>query len=670
MKNILLENFDTPPFSKIHLNDYLPAFEKSIEQARAEILIIAEQKESPTFENTIDALENSGVQLDKISSIFFNLNSAETNDEMQQIAQEISPLLSEFSNDILLNEQLFERIKKVYEQKDQLELTDEQRYLLEQKYRAFARNGANLPKEKQVELKEISKELAQLSLTFGQNVLAETNAYTLHLTKEEDIQGLPEAVLAQAANTAKESGKDGWIFTLQAPSYIPFMKYNKNRERRKEMYLANGKKAFQDNEFNNEENVKKIITLRQQRANLLGYPTHAAYVLEERMAKSPENVLFFLHDLLGKAKPFAEKEIEELAAYAKKTENIDKLMPWDHSYFAEKLKQERFDFSEEELKPYFKLENVLDGAFAVANKLFGLRFEENHQVDVYHKDVQVFDVYRNDEKISLLYADFFPRAGKRSGAWMTSFQNGGVVNGERKLPQISIVCNFTPSTDSHPSLLNFMEVTTLFHEFGHALHGMLVNTHYPSLAGTNVFWDFVELPSQFYENFCYEPEALQLFAKHYQTGEIIPQELIDKMKKAANFLEGYQTIRQLSFGLLDMAYHATSDTIKSSIEVFEKESFASTQLYPIVENTNMSVSFSHIFQGGYSSGYYSYKWAEVLDADAFAYFKENGIFNQEIAQKFYTLLSSGGTVDPMTLYENFRGQKPSNEALLKRAGLV
>ncbi|ADX68174.1 M3 family metallopeptidase [Weeksella virosa] len=670
MKNILLENFDTPPFSKIHLNDYLPAFEKSIEQARAEILIIAEQKESPTFENTIDALENSGVQLDKISSIFFNLNSAETNDEMQQIAQEISPLLSEFSNDILLNEQLFERIKKVYEQKDQLELTDEQRYLLEQKYRAFARNGANLPKEKQVELKEISKELAQLSLTFGQNVLAETNAYTLHLTKEEDIQGLPEAVLAQAANTAKESGKDGWIFTLQAPSYIPFMKYNKNRERRKEMYLANGKKAFQDNEFNNEENVKKIITLRQQRANLLGYPTHAAYVLEERMAKSPENVLFFLHDLLGKAKPFAEKEIEELAAYAKKTENIDKLMPWDHSYFAEKLKQERFDFSEEELKPYFKLENVLDGAFAVANKLFGLRFEENHQVNVYHKDVQVFDVYRNDEKISLLYADFFPRAGKRSGAWMTSFQNGGVVNGERKLPQISIVCNFTPSTDSHPSLLNFMEVTTLFHEFGHALHGMLVNTHYPSLAGTNVFWDFVELPSQFYENFCYEPEALQLFAKHYQTGEIIPQELIDKMKKAANFLEGYQTIRQLSFGLLDMAYHATSDTIKSSIEVFEKESFASTQLYPIVENTNMSVSFSHIFQGGYSSGYYSYKWAEVLDADAFAYFKENGIFNQEIAQKFYTLLSSGGTVDPMTLYENFRGQKPSNEALLKRAGLV
>lgn len=670
MKNILLENFDTPPFSKIHLNDYLPAFEKSIEQARAEILIIAEQKESPSFENTIDALENSGVQLDKISSIFFNLNSAETNDEMQQIAQEISPLLSEFSNDILLNEQLFERIKKMYEQKDQLELTDEQRYLLEQKYRAFARNGANLPKEKQVELKEISKELAQLSLTFGQNVLAETNAYTLHLTKEEDIQGLPEAVLAQAANTAKESGKDGWIFTLQAPSYIPFMKYNKNRERRKEMYLANGKKAFQDNEFNNEENVKKIITLRQQRANLLGYPTHAAYVLEERMAKSPENVLFFLHDLLGKAKPFAEKEIEELAAYAKKTENIDKLMPWDHSYFAEKLKQERFDFSEEELKPYFKLENVLDGAFAVANKLFGLRFEENHQVDVYHKDVQVFDVYRNDEKISLLYADFFPRAGKRSGAWMTSFQNGGVVNGERKLPQISIVCNFTPSTDSHPSLLNFMEVTTLFHEFGHALHGMLVNTHYPSLAGTNVFWDFVELPSQFYENFCYEPEALQLFAKHYQTGEIIPQELIDKMKKAANFLEGYQTIRQLSFGLLDMAYHATSDTIKSSIEVFEKESFASTQLYPIVENTNMSVSFSHIFQGGYSSGYYSYKWAEVLDADAFAYFKENGIFNQEIAQKFYTLLSSGGTVDPMTLYENFRGQKPSNEALLKRAGLV
>ena len=670
MKNILLENFDTPPFSKIQLSDYQPAIEKSIEQARAEILAITEQKDAPTFENTIDALEDSGIQLDKVSSIFFNLNSAETNDEMQQIAQNISPLLSEFSNDILLNEQLFDRIKTVYDQREKLELTDEQRYLLEQKYRAFARNGANLPKEKQAELKEISKELAQLSLTFGQNVLAETNAYTLHLTQKEDVEGLPELVLAQAANTAKENGKEGWIFTLQAPSYIPFMKYNKNRERRKELYLANGKKAFQENEFNNEENIKQIIALRQQRANLLGYPTHADYVLTERMAKSPENVLSFLQDLLEKAKPFAEKEIEELAAYAKETENIDELMPWDHSYFAEKLKQERFNFSEEELKPYFKLENVLDGAFAVANKLFGLRFEENHEVDVYHKDVQVFDVYRHDEKISLLYADFFPRAGKRPGAWMTSFQNGGVVKGKRKLPQISIVCNFTPSTENHPSLLNFMEVTTLFHEFGHALHGMLANTHYSSLAGTNVFWDFVELPSQFYENFCYEPEALQLFAKHYQTGEVIPQELVDKMKKAANFLEGYQTVRQLSFGLLDMAYHASADTIKTSIEVFENDAFASTQLYPTIENTNMSVSFSHIFQGGYSSGYYSYKWAEVLDADAFAYFKENGIFNQEIAQKYYTLLSSGGTVDPMTLFENFRGQKPSNEALLKRAGLV
>lgn len=675
MANPLLEKFETPfesaPFSKIKNEDYKPAFIQAIEEAKAEIDAITANPEAPTFANTIEAMELSGEKLGRISSIFFNLNSAETNDEIQEIAQEVSPLLSEFGNDVRLNQDLFERIKVVYNQKDSLNLTDEQAYLLEKKYKGFSRNGANLNEEDKNKLREIDKQLSMLSLQFGQNVLAETNAYELIITDENDLKGLPQYAIDQAKADAEQKNHEGWLITLQAPSYIPFMQYAENCELREKLFRANGVKAYQNNEFNNEENVKNIVKLRHERAKILGYKTHADYVLEERMAKTPTTVLDFLNDLLKKAKPFAEKEIEELTAFAKETDGIETLQRWDHAYYAEKLKQKKFSLSDEELKPYFKLENVIQGAFDVATKLYGITFKEIHNIDKYNDEVTTYEVLdKNGAFLSLLYADFFPRAGKRPGAWMTSYREASNVNGNTKRPHVSIVCNFTKPTKDTPSLLTFQEVTTLFHEFGHALHGMLPNTTYESLSGTNVYWDFVELPSQFYENFCYEPEALKLFAKHYQTGEIIPQELIEKVKASSSFMEGYQTVRQLSFGLLDMAYHANDLAEINDLQQFEKETFKQTELYPEIDKNMMSTSFSHIFQGGYSSGYYSYKWAEVLDADAFAFFQETGIFNPETAQKFYKLLSSGGTVEPMKLYEEFRGHKPTADALLKRAGLV
>ena len=675
MSNPLLENFNTPfdsaPFSKIKNKDYKPAFEQAIKEAKAEIDAITSNPEAPTFQNTIEAMELSGEKLGPISSIFFNLNSAETNDEIQQIAQDISPLLSEFGNDVRLNQALFERIKVVYNQKDEVELNPEQAYLLEKKYKGFSRNGANLNEDDKAKLREIDKQLSMLSLQFGQNVLAETNNFELIITDENNLKGLPQYAIDQAKADAEQKDKEGWLITLQAPSYIPFMQYAENRELREKLFRANGVKAFQNNEYNNEENVKQLVKLRHERANILGYKSHAAYVLEERMAKTPETVLDFLNDLLIKAKPFADKEIKELADFAKETDGIETLQRWDHGYYAEKLKQKKFSLSDEALKPYFQLENVTQGAFDVATKLFGITFKEIHNIDKYNDEVTTYEVLDKDGNfLSLLYADFFPRAGKRPGAWMTSFREASNVNGNVKRPHISIVCNFTKPTKDKPSLLTFQEVTTLFHEFGHALHGMLPNTTYESLAGTNVYWDFVELPSQFYENFAYEPEALKLFAKQYQAGEIIPQELIEKVKAASSFMEGYQTVRQLSLGLLDMAYHANNLKEINDLKQFEKEAFQSTELYPIVENNMTSTSFSHIFQGGYSSGYYSYKWAEVLDADAFEFFKETGIFNPETAQKFYKLLSSGGTIEPMKLYEEFRGKKPTPDALLKRAGLV
>ena len=671
--NPLLSPFDTAPFSKIKNEHFKPAFLQSIEEARAEIDAITENTDAPTFENTIEALEFSGQQLDRISSVFFNLNSAETNEEIQKIAQEISPLLSEFGNDITLNEALFKRVKAVYDQKDNLELTVEQNTLLDKKYKSFSRNGANLSEDKKKRLREIDAKLAKLKLTFGENVLAETNKYQLHLTDESDLDGLPEGAKEAAAQLATSKGKeDGWLITLDYPSYIPFMKYAKNRALRKELSLAFGSKGFHNDELDNQENVLEIAILRFERANLLGYKTHADFVLEERMAETPEKVHSFLNELLEKAKPAAEREFKQLEDFAKKLDGIDRLEKWDSSYYSEKLKQELFNLDDEKLKPYFKLENVINGVFKVAENLFDLQFEEVNDIEKYHDEVKTFKVYdANKSFISLFYADFHPRAGKRGGAWMTSFKSQWKRNGENVRPHISNVCNFTPSTKSKPSLLTFNEVTTLFHEFGHGLHGMLANTTYPSLSGTSVFWDFVELPSQVLENWCYEKEALELFAKHYETGETIPMELVEKIKESATFQEGMQTLRQLSFGLLDMSWHGIDPTNITNIKTHEDEAFKDTSLYPDTPETCMSTAFSHIFQGGYSSGYYSYKWAEVLDADAFAYFKEEGIFNKEVATKFKDhVLSQGGTENPMVLYKRFRGAEPKVEALLERAGLL
>ena len=637
-----------------------------------EIDTIINNAEAPTFENTIETLDFSGAQLDRISSIFFNLNSAETNDEIQKIAQKVSPLLSEFSNDIALNEKLFKRIEIVYKLKDYLKLTTEQATLLEKKYKSFSRNGANLPKDKKLKLREIDKQLSQLKLKFGENVLAETNNFEMLITNEKDLSGLPEGTIEAAKQLAESKQKDGWLFTLDYPSFIPFMTYADNRALRKKLAIASGKKAFKGDKLDNQKNVLKITKLRFERAQLLGYKTHAHFVLEERMAKTPEKVSAFLIELLEKAKPAAIREFKELQNFSKTLDAIDHLEKWDGTYYAEKLKQKLFDLDDEKLKPYFKLENVINGVFTVSQKLYGLYFEEITTIDKYHNDVLTYKV--TDDKgdlVSIFYADFFPRPGKRNGAWMTSFKPQSIKNGINERPHISIVCNFTKPTKSKPSLLTFNEVTTLFHEFGHALHGMLANTTYPSLSGTSVFWDFVELPSQVLENWCYEKEALELFAKHYETGEIIPMDLVQKIKDSSTFHEGMQTLRQISFGLLDMSWHGEDPTSISNVKKKELEVFKNTKLYPDVAENCMSTSFSHIFQGGYSSGYYSYKWAEVLDADAFEYFKEVGVFNKTVASKFKDhILSKGGTEDPMTLYKRFRGQEPKPEALLKRAGLL
>jgi len=674
--NILTSTYNTKynaaPFSQIQMSDYQAAFETTIAAARAEIDAITTNSSLPTFENTIEALDFSGQTLDRLSSIFFNLNSAETCDEMQKIAQDVSPLLTAFSNDVSLNEALFLRVKAIYDKKNELTLTPEQATLLDKKYKSFARNGALLSEDKKTRLREIDTELAKLKLTFGENVLAETNNYQLHITNAADLKGLPEGAIEMARALAESKEKEGWIFTLDFPSYLPFVTYADNRELRKEITIAAGKKGFQNNEFDNQEITLKIAKLRHERANLLGYETHAHFVLEERMAQNPNQVKTFLNDLLAKAKPAAEKQFAQLTAFAKELDGIDQLEKWDGPYYSEKLKQKLFNLDDELLKPYFKLENVLNGAFTVANKLFGLTFKEIDTIDKYHTDVQTFEVLdEKNELVALFYADFFPRKGKRNGAWMTSYKPQYIQNGINERPHISNVCNFTPPTPTKPSLLTFNEVTTLFHEFGHGLHGMLANTTYPSLSGTSVYWDFVELPSQIMENWCYEPEALALFAKHYETGEIIPQEYVEKIKESASFLEGMATLRQLSFGILDMAFHSNNPTEITDIKAFEKTAFEGTSLYPDVAENCMSVSFSHIFQGGYSSGYYSYKWAEVLDADAFAYFQEKGIFNKEVATKFKDhILSKGGTEHPMTLYKRFRGQEPKPEALLKRAGLI
>jgi Zn-dependent oligopeptidase len=670
--NPLLQDFTTAPFSKISNSHFQPAIKKAIEIAKAEIDEIINNSEKPSFENTTVTLDFTGEKLNRITSIFFNLNSAETNDEIQKIAQEVSPRLTAFGNDITLNEDLFKRVKAVFDQKETLDLTAEQAMLLDKQYKSFARNGANLNEFDKNKLRKIDAQLSTFSLKFGENVLAETNTFEMHLTNEKDLSGLPESAKEAAKEMAKSKEKEGWIFTLDYPSYIPFLTYADNRELRKKMAIAAGKKAFQKNEFNNEAIVLEIVNLRYQRANLLGYKTHAHFVLEERMAETPEKVIEFSNNLLEKAKPAALKEFKNLENYAKKLDGIDQLQKWDGAYYSEKLKKELFDLDQELLKPYFELENVIGGVFTIASKLYDLKFEEVFNIDTYHKDVKTYNVTdTNGNFVAVFYADFHPRKGKRNGAWMTSYKSQQIKNGINERPQISIVCNFTKPTETKPSLLTFNEVTTLFHEFGHALHGMLANTTYNSLSGTSVSWDFVELPSQILENWCFEKEALALFAKHFETGEVIPMKYVEKIKESASFHEGMQTLRQLSFGLLDMQWHGQNPSEITSVKEFENEAFTDTKLYPDVIENCMSTAFSHIFQGGYSAGYYSYKWAEVLDADAFEYFLEKGIFHKEVATKFKeNILSKGGTEKPMDLYKRFRGKEPKPDALLKRAGLI
>tara|TARA_R110002072_G_scaffold163357_2_gene315962 strand:+ start:45596 stop:47620 length:2025 start_codon:yes stop_codon:yes gene_type:complete len=672
MQNPLLKPFDTAPFSQIKNEHYLPAIKELIAQTKLEIDNITSNLEAPTFQNTVEALEYTGLHLDRATSIFFNLNSAETNEEIQKIAQEVSPLLSNFQNDLLLNEELFNRVKAVYQQKDSLSLSAEQDMLLEKQYKSFSRNGANLSEEDKETLRKIDSDLSKLKLTFGENVLAETNNFELLITDEADLKGLPEGAIEAAAATASEKGKEGWVFTLDYPSYIPFVTYADNRELRKKMSLAFGAKAFKGDKFDNQQNILSIVNLRHRRAKLLGYTSHAHFVLEERMAETPQKVESFLEELLEKSKPAAENEFRDLEDFAKELDNIDSLQKWDGAYYAEKLKQKLFDLDDEKLKPYFKLENVINGVFTVAEKLFSLRFEEVQDIEKYHPDVKTYRVTdHSGDLVAIFYADFHPRPGKRGGAWMTSYKPQQIKDGNNERPHVSIVCNFTKPTASKPSLLTFNEVTTLFHEFGHALHGMLANTTYKSLSGTSVYWDFVELPSQILENWCYEKETLELFATHYKTGEVIPMELVEKIKASATFHEGMKTLRQLSFGMLDMAWHGSDPSQIKDVKAFETQAFGDTTLYPDVLENCMSTSFSHIFQGGYSAGYYSYKWAEVLDADAFAYFKEQGIFDKTVAKKFKEyVLSQGGTQDPMELYIKFRGQKPNPDALLKRAGLL
>ena len=665
--------FNTPAFSQIKNEHFKPAIRRLIAEAKKEIADIVQNGNQADFENTIETLEKSGKALDRVSSIFFNLNSAETNDELQAIAKEISPLLTAFSNDILLDKKLFEKIAFVFENTSHDSLTPEQRTLLEKTHKSFVRNGALLNSKQQQTLRKIDIELARLSLEFGEHVLAETNKFELIIEQEEDLNGLPAFAREQAAETARNKGyEDAWVFTLDYPSYVPFVTYAGNRNLRKQISTAFASRAFKGNSLDNQEIVKKIVQLRNQRARLLGYRTHADFVLEERMAKSPEKVMTFLSEIEKYGKEAALRDVRAVAEFAQKLDGIDRLEKWDFAYYSEKLKMEKYAIDDEILKPYFPLEKVVQGAFETAGKLFGLVFLERKDIDTYHEEVVTYEVKDDSGKhIAIFYTDFFPRPGKRAGAWMTSFAGQYKDSDGDHRPLVSIVCNFTKPMATTPSLLTFNEVTTLFHEFGHALHGMLADGQYETLSGTNVYWDFVELPSQIMENWCYEKECLDPFARHYETGEAIPEELIEKIKASANFMEGYQTMRQLSLGMLDMAWHSIDNADVEDVGGFERNIMAATDVLPSVPDTNISCSFSHIFQGGYSAGYYSYKWAEVLDADAFEYFQQNGIFNKEIARRFRKyILSSGGSEHPMELYKKFRRKEPEVKPLLKRAGLI
>ena len=672
MENPLLGYFGTKhqsaPFTKIMPKHFIPAIEKDIQESLEAIDKITNQTSQPSFDNTIDALQNIGEFLERNSALLFNLNSAETSEEIQKITQQASPILTKFQNDVRLNQALFERIKIVYENRENENLTTEQLALLEKEFKGFTRNGALLSQDKKDILREIDTKKAQLSLRFGENVLADTNSFSLHVTEEKELKGIPDQVREMAADIAKSKNKTGWVFTLDYPSYVPFMTYLEDRSLRCKMSLAFGKRGFQENDHNNSEIILKLIELRKKRAELLGYESHASFVLEERMAGSEENVNNFLEDLYQKALPAAKKEWKEVEKFAKEKLNLDKIEKWDIAYVSEKLKQAQLDLNEQLLKPYFPLEKVKLGLFEIVGKLYGLSFKKNNDIEGYHEEVDIYEVFNSQgEYHALLYTDFFPREGKRNGAWMTSYRSQ--KKGQR--PHISIVCNFSKPTASLPSLLTFQEVSTLFHEFGHALHGILADTTYGALSGTNVHWDFVELPSQIMENWCYEKEALKLFAKHYKTNEIIPMRYVKKIKKVAHFQQGLQTLRQLGFGFLDLSYHNKKATEIKDVKNHEKEILQRVQFLGDYPENCTSTAFSHIFQGGYSAGYYSYKWSEVLDADAFELFLEKGIFDLETSKSFKeNILSKGGTEHPMKLYKRFRGKSPDPKALLKRAGLV
>ena len=673
--NPLLEHFttphQTPPFDRIETRHYEPAFDQAIEEAKQEIKAISTSAEAPDFENTIVALDQAGEKLSTISSIFFNLNSACTNEEMQQIAQRVSPKLTEYGNSVYMNPELFARVKKVYESRDRQSLTPEQSTLLEDTWKSFIKGGANLESAAQKRFQEIAMELSQLGLKFDENTLAETNGFTLHITDEKDLAGLPEGAVEMAAMTAKEKELEGWLFTLHAPSYIPFMKYADKRELREKMYRAYASRGNRDNQYDNKEVIRKMVTLRLEKAQLLGYPTYAEYVLTDRMAQNTETVNTFLGQLLAASHPHALAEKQEVEEFARRQGFKGELQRWDWAYYSNKLKQEKYALDDEMLKPYFKLENVQQGVFGLANQLYGLTFKEVDNIAKYHEDVKTFEVYDRDGRfLAVLYTDFFPRESKGGGAWMTEFRGQHKKDGQDVRPLVSLVMNFTKPTASKPSLLTFDEVTTFLHEFGHSLHGMFANSTYGSLSGTNVYWDFVELPSQFMENFAIEKEFLHTFARHYQTGELIPDELVQRIVDSSNFNAAYACLRQVSFGLLDMAWYTRNTPFEGDVKAYEKKAWEKAQILPSVAEACMSTQFSHIFAGGYSAGYYSYKWAEVLDADAFSLFKQTGIFNPETAASFReNILSKGGTEHPMTLYKRFRGQEPTIDALLIRNGI-
>ena len=653
--------FQTPynaaPFSRFTPSDYLPAIEKAIAESLAQIDSITQNSEPASFKNTIEALAYTGLELDRLTAMFFNLNSAETNDTLQAEAQRISPLLTDYGNDIRLNKALFKRVKTVYDQRETLSLTAEQQTLLEKTYKSFTRNGANLSLNDKESLRKIDKELATLKLKFSENVLAETQHYQWVITDKEQLSGLPDFVLDMLAQEAQKCHTQGWVITLDMPVYTAVMKYADNRDLRQKLFTDYHSRCAGNSPYNNEANVLRIAELRQARASLLGYPSYADFALEERMAETPEKVMNFLSELLSKAKPQALKELEQLKTFS----GLADFQQWDFAYYAEKLKQERYQIDDSLLKPYLSLEKAVEGMFAVAHKLYGLHFSLTEEVEKYHPEVQTYKVTDEDGNyLALFYTDFFPRAGKRNGAWMTSYKEQYIdKQGKDSRPHISIVCNFTRPTDTAPSLLTFNELTTLFHEFGHALHGMLSKVTYPSLSGTNVARDFVELPSQLMENWCYEEETLRLFATHYQTGEPLPIEWVKKVKAVEDFMKGILNVRQLNFGFLDMEWHTYPHLERlENVRTFEQSVTKATQLYPLIDVMCISPAFSHIFSGGYAAGYYSYKWSEALEEDALEIFKEAGFFNKTVATRFRKeILERGSSEKESILYKRFRNKE-------------